>query len=118
MKSIFMSWVDEHDHTIVWPSDLTPPRGIRNGERPLQIQRASSPYIGAAPKVSGLAVTQAAGGLEVWGDRTLLNNRQSGHEIEGYVSINGKRRSAFTSRNLFLIEGKLVDVGILYVRNS
>jgi hypothetical protein len=34
---------------------------------------------------------------KVSGRVTLSRPRQSGHEIEGYVSIRGKRHSAFTS---------------------
>lgn len=49
------------------------------------------------------------------GVRSLLNPRESGHVLEGTVSIDGKKRRAFTSSALFLVNGKLVDVAILYV---
>ena len=51
-----------------------------------------------------------------YGLRTLTDVRQSGHQLEGRVSINGKRYSAFTSSQLFEIDGKLVDVATIQVR--
>ena len=52
----------------------------------------------------------------VYGQRTLTNVRQGGYELEGYVSIRGKKYTAFTSSQLFEIEGKLIDVAIIHVR--
>jgi hypothetical protein len=52
----------------------------------------------------------------IHGMRSLLKPKQSGHALEGYVSINGKKRRAFTSSALFTVNGKLIDVSILYVR--
>lgn len=50
------------------------------------------------------------------GIRALSNIKQGGYELEGYVSIKGKKHSAFTSSQLFEIEGKLIDVAIIHVR--
>ena len=49
------------------------------------------------------------------GIRSLLNPRQEGYQLEGFVSVQGKRRRAFTSSALFEVNGKLIDVAILYV---
>jgi hypothetical protein len=49
------------------------------------------------------------------GLRTMSRPRESGYVLEGQVSIDGKKRRAFTSSALFLVGGKLVDVAILYV---
>ena len=53
----------------------------------------------------------------VYGIRIMGNCRQSGYELEGYVSINGKKYSAFTSSQLFeLPDGKLIDVATIHAR--
>lgn len=52
------------------------------------------------------------------GDRVLSGVRESGYELEGYVSINGVRHSAFTSSILFeLPDGKLIDVAVIHARS-
>ena len=51
----------------------------------------------------------------IHGMRSLLNPRQEDYQLEGYVSVRGKRRRAFASSALFEVNGKLVDVAILYV---
>ena len=51
----------------------------------------------------------------IHGARSLLKPKECGHELEGYVSIDGKRRRAFTSSALFVVNGKLLSVAILYV---
>lgn len=57
--------------------------------------------------------------IEIYGYRTLSRPRNSGYELEGYVSIAGEKRSAFTSSHLFELEnGHLIDVGILFARKN
>lgn len=52
----------------------------------------------------------------VFGIRTMSNVRESGHELEGRVSIEGKKYRAFTSSKLFTRNnGTLCDVAIVYV---
>lgn len=51
----------------------------------------------------------------IYGVRSLEKPKQSGYDLEGYVSINGERLRAFTSSAMFEVNGKLVDVAILYV---
>lgn len=52
-----------------------------------------------------------------YGIRTLTDIRQSGYELEGRVSIGGKKYSAFTSSQLFeLPDGKLIDVAVIHAR--
>jgi hypothetical protein len=54
--------------------------------------------------------------LTVYGLRTLTKVNQSGHELEGRVSINGKSYRGFTSSQLFeLPDGRLVSVAIIHV---
>jgi hypothetical protein len=74
------------------------PEGIENGERHFDVSRF--------PAVRGLAVAtrtrdealsyKPALSYEVFGDRQLSGAKESGHEVEGYVSVAGQRRSAFT----------------------
>jgi len=52
----------------------------------------------------------------VYGMRTMTNLRQSGYELEGYVSINGEKYTCFTSSQLFEVNGKLIDVAVIHAR--
>lgn len=53
------------------------------------------------------------------GIRAMSKPKSCGYEMEGWVSLNGKKRSAFTSSMMFcVIETKaLVQVGCLHVRS-
>lgn len=79
-------------------------------------------------KVIGLAVTATWKDIGITynvvdtytlhGERTISSPRQSGYEMGGYVSIDGKKRSCFTSSILFeLPDGRLIDVGVIYTRS-
>ncbi len=53
------------------------------------------------------------------GDRTMSRPRQAGYELEGYVSIDGVKRSCFTSSILFeLPDGQLIDVAVIHARTQ
>ena len=74
---------------------------------------------GIITKCKGLAINRNfdTGTITIYGYRTLSNPRSSGYELEGNVSINGVKRSAFTSSHLFELEnGHLIDVGVLFAR--
>ncbi len=51
----------------------------------------------------------------IHGFRTISRPKQSGYELVGQVSIEGKKRRAFTSSQLFSVDGKLVSVATIYV---
>lgn len=51
-----------------------------------------------------------------YGVRTMTNVRQSGYQIEGYVSIGGKKYTCFSSSQLFEVNGKLIDVAVIHAR--
>lgn len=52
-----------------------------------------------------------------YGVRTLTNIRQGGYELEGRVSIKGKKYTAFASSQLFeLPDGRLIDVATIHAR--
>lgn len=53
------------------------------------------------------------------GDRALSGARESGYNLEGHVSIDGMKRSAFTSSIMFEIQetGKLIDVAVIHARS-
>jgi hypothetical protein len=53
------------------------------------------------------------------GARTLSGAKESGYNLEGTVSIEGQKRSAFTSSIMFQIieTGKLVDVAVIHARS-
>lgn len=76
---------------------------------------------GIISKCYGLAMRQNfdTGEIIIYGYRTLSKPRQSGYALEGWVSIKGENRSAFTTSHLFeLTNGHLIDVGILFVREK
>lgn len=51
------------------------------------------------------------------GDRVLSGARESGYNLEGYVSIDGRKRRAFTSSILFeLPDGRLINVAVIHAR--
>lgn len=52
----------------------------------------------------------------IYGNRTMTNVRQGGYELEGYVSVKGKKYSCFTSSQLFDINGHLVNVAVIHAR--
>lgn len=72
-----------------WPDNKMLPDGIIEDRRDFDM--ANAPYI------TGLAIEKTEDGLIVHGDRKLMGARQVGHEIEGYVSIKRKRKSAFST---------------------
>lgn len=53
---------------------------------------------------------------KAYGVRTLSNVRESGHVLEGTVSVGGRKYRGFTSSALFQRpDGSLVDVEIIHV---
>jgi len=50
------------------------------------------------------------------GCRTLSNPKQNGYFLDGYVSVGGKKYSAFTGSQLFEVDGKLIDVATIQTR--
>jgi hypothetical protein len=54
--------------------------------------------------------------ITLYGLRKLSQIKQSGYALEGRVSIRGKKYTAFTSSQLFEVEGKLIDVAIIHAR--
>lgn len=51
-----------------------------------------------------------------FGMRTMTNIRQSGYNIEGYVSIKGKKYTCFDSSVLIEVNGKLINVACISAR--
>lgn len=55
------------------------------------------------------------GPLHVYGKRTLTSVRQSGYELEGRVSVGGRKMRGFTSSQLFeLPGGKLINAATIH----
>jgi hypothetical protein len=111
---IFVSYVSDTDRTAVWPTGKPFPVKIdEKGDSPFEIQ-TRGPW-GTVSKIRGLAVEKTDRGLIVHGKRSLDKARESGYDMEGRVNIQGKSYRAFTSSQLFLVNGELVSVAILYV---
>lgn len=75
-------------------------------------------------KLSGLAVEyiyepgeifNKKSKIIIYGERTLSRPRQMGYAMHGHVSIDSKREGAFTTTQLFEVEGKLIDVAVLRI---
>jgi hypothetical protein len=57
--------------------------------------------------------------LTIYGMRKMSHPVQSGHALEGQVSVMGHKYRAFTSSQMFeLPDGKLVNVAIIHVCQS
>lgn len=64
-------------------------------------------------KIVGLAIDLDG---KIYGMRSLISPKESGYQMEGRVSIGGKKHRAFTSSKLFeRPDGSLCDVGVLIV---
>jgi hypothetical protein len=50
----------------------------------------------------------------VYGPRTLSQPKQDGYCLSGKVSINGKSYRAFTSSELFEVNGHLINVSVIH----
>jgi hypothetical protein len=50
----------------------------------------------------------------VYGVRSLSNLKQSGYCLDGTVSINGRKYKAFTSSELFEVNGRLINVAVIH----
>lgn len=56
--------------------------------------------------------------VEFYPARAMSRPRQSGYDMEGHLSLNGKKHSAFTSSQMFeLPDGHLVDCTVLFARS-
>ena len=67
----------------------------------------------------GLVVSMDFGtkGRTIHGWRTMVDCRQSGYDMEGRVSLGGRKYSCFTSSDLFDIEdGRCIDVATIFPR--
>ena len=54
--------------------------------------------------------------LTIYGVRTLSDVKQAGYNLEGRTSIEGRKYSAFSSSQLFEIDGKLIEVATIHAR--
>jgi hypothetical protein len=106
-------YASDTDKTAVWPAGVPFVLPIVNGECRFAFE-TRGPW-SLLVKLEGLAVEKTATGVRVWGVRALKAPKESGYNHEGRVNVGGETLRAFTSSQLFLVEGKLVDVGILYV---
>jgi len=86
--------------------------------------RANMSFRGPWSIISGfeaLCVHQdfGSGEITIYGKRRLQNIKQSGYQLEGTVSIAGKKHTAFTSSHLFELDnGHLISVATIFPRIS
>jgi hypothetical protein len=101
---------------VKWPDNVPfpYPEAVEKGEQ-RGTHTVSGPW-GQVITYRALAVSHDTDrGITVHGERQLTRPTPSGYDLEGRVSIAGERRRAFTSSQMFEVQGKLVDVAILYV---
>ena len=57
--------------------------------------------------------------VEFYSVRTLTDPRQNGYAMDGRVSLNGRKLSAFTSDALFeLPDGRLISAAVIFSRDT
>ncbi len=112
---IFAPFVDRYDATAVWPEGIPFPVVIKDGESRLAIESYAAPSY-FIKKVVGLTIQKPkdVDGIFVYGVRALSQISEDDYTLRGTVSIEGRKHRAFTSSRLFLVEGKLVVVSVLY----
>jgi len=124
-----LSLVEQSCGTFIVPAELVnellTSEEISKGESRLIVKTAGSWQVPVS--AFGLVVSfdyeaskKALGQpLFVYGKRTLTNWKQCGYEAEGKVSINGKKRRAFTSSKLFrLPDNSLLSGQVLHLGNE
>lgn len=122
----FIPFDGPHGSAAVWPAGEPFPVLLdEKGESRFKMKTWGS--WGTVVSITGLAVSQEfprhegtprtpeESGITVYGVRTMSNPKESGYNMEGRVSVGGRSHRAFTSSQLFLVEGKLVDVAVLHV---
>jgi hypothetical protein len=57
--------------------------------------------------------------VEFYPVRTLTDTRENGYAMDGRVSLNGRKLSAFTSDALFeLPDGRLISAAVIFARDT
>lgn len=120
------------DSALLLPDDIAnqlfTPDEMANGEKRCEVKTLGPWQIVQSVKALAIEYTSDRSLLSkytpdycnthatLYGFRTLANAKQSGHDLEGRVSIEGKSRRAFTSSVMFrLSNGRLIDCACLYV---
>ena len=109
-----LEWPVRLEADGTWPGHLPFPfERDRHGD--VRFRYSTTPYHGAIRELWGIAIEKTEHATLVHGWRKLSNPRESGYQIEGRVSVAGKRRRAFTSDLLLCVNGHLCSVAKLYV---
>lgn len=116
---------DRHGGCHVWPDDVPLPLD-EDGDRHFVIETSWGVW-GQAKRIKGFAVTAreldrvgvtSQFEYTVHGDRAMYHPRESGYQMEGWVSLGGRKRRAFTGSILVRYRGKLHTVAVLHVRSG
>ncbi len=133
-EPLWVPYKGRYEHTPVWPEGVPFPVEIRDGESRFKLEHGGG-FHAPIRKITGLAIShdferlsderclsyksgpreKRHDGITVYGVRSMNAPRESGYNMEGRVSVGGKTIRAFTSSQLFWVEGKLVDVAVLFV---
>ena len=101
-----------------WPEGVAFPVEIKDGEARFEM-RTSGPWH-VVTRLRGLAITHGFKddtSFQCHGVRSLQRPREDGYDMVGRCSVGGRSRRAFTSSQLFMVDGKLVSVAVLFVTN-
>lgn len=122
LKNLFETLLNPPAGAIPISQELAESLGLTGDDKRLDVETVGPWQIPV--RIRGLCVTtefdKACGytrskGFACFGVRTMTQPRQSGYEMEGRVSVGGRKVRAFTSSRLFeLPDGKLISAGIIF----
>jgi hypothetical protein len=114
------------DRSTYSPIKLTIEEAIKYGIDPAQDEARGvlKTVLGSWPAVSykALCISSTFGAhsfvesTTIYGVRTMHNIRSAGYGIEGRVSIGGKKYTAFDSSITVEVEGKSINVAVIFAR--
>jgi hypothetical protein len=118
------------DGAFRWPEGTPLPEGVHDGERRFDIETQKGGWQRIV-RVRGLAVEVTKRdqfghfmGYRIHGDRNLLKPTESGYQMEGRVSVGGKKRRAFTGSMMVRYKDpetgkdRLVNFAVLHVASE
>jgi len=122
LQNLFETLLNPPAGAISISQELAESFGLTGGEKRLDVETFGPWRIPV--RLRGLCVTTEfdktcgytrSKGFACFGVRTMTRPRESGYQMEGQVSVMGRKVRAFTSSKLFqLPSGKLIDCGVIF----
>jgi hypothetical protein len=112
---VLLKYEEPYHWTAVWPDDLPLPNGTTsepgNHDRHFEMQ-TQGPW-SLLVNLRALAIEKCENGVLVYGDRNMRYPRENGCAQFGRVSVDGKKRRAFTSSMLVTHKGQIYSFAVL-----